>query len=261
MKNDSTLYLAWQDPRSRLWFPIGRLTFEDKQYHFVYLKGAIEAQKKGGFEPLLSFPELSRKYTSTELFPVFSNRLMSRSRPEYPKFIHWLNMPQDEDDPIALLARSGGRRETDTLTVFPGPEPNEEGKYHIHFFSHGLRYLPECAIERINRFQPGDKLLLAHEFQNPYDPQALTLNTEDHHIVGYCPRYLGKTIFQLLSKEPNHVNVFVERVNPRPTPLQFRLLCSMTADWVEGFCPFTENEYQPISDEISTNSVHQTAIG
>lgn len=250
MKTPKTLFLAWQDPDSRLWFPIGRLTFEDDKYHFVYLQGAIEAQKQCKFEPLLSFPELSKHYTSTELFPIFSNRLMPRSRPDYPKFIKWLNLPEDEEDPIALLARSGGRRETDTLTVFPGPEPNEEGKYHIHFFSHGLRHLPEGSIERINCFQPGDKLLLAHEFQNPYDPKALTLNTEDHYIVGYCPRYLGNTIFQLLSKDPNRVEVLVERVNLTPTPLQFRLLCSMTANWHDEFCPFSEKEYQSIADTL-----------
>jgi len=44
-----------------------------------------------------------------------------------------------------MLARSGGRRETDTLTVFPIPEPDSEGRYRLHFFLHGLRYLPPCA--------------------------------------------------------------------------------------------------------------------
>jgi hypothetical protein len=44
-----------------------------------------------------------------------------------------------------VLARSGGRRETDTLTVFPIPEPDSEGRYCLHFFLHRLRYLPPCA--------------------------------------------------------------------------------------------------------------------
>ncbi len=251
-----TLFLAWQDSNSRRWFPIGRLTFDEGKYQFVYTQGVEEAQEKCGFEPLSSFPRLDEVYTSTQLFPVFSNRLMPRSRPDYSKFVEWLNVPQNEDDPIALLARSGGQRETDTLTVFPCPDPDEEGRYHIHFFSHGLRHLSHCSIERINRFQPGEKLWLAHEFQNPYDPQALILNTEDHHIVGYCPRYLVNNTFRLLERNPNLVHVHVERVNQPPTPLQFRLLCSMTAKWLDDFHPFSGKEYQPImADLVPTNTV------
>lgn len=255
MKTLKTLFLAWQDPNSRSWFPIGRLTFDGAIYQFVYTQGVKEAQQKCGFQPLSSFPRLDDVYTSTQLFPVFSNRLMPRSRPDYSSFIQWLNIPQHEDDPIAMLSRSGGQRKTDTLTVFPCPELDEEGRYHIHFFSHGLRHLPEGALERINCFEPGEKLLLAHEFQNPYVARALTLNTEDHHIVGYCPRYLLSEVFELLRKKSSLVDVRVERVNLPPTPLQFRLLCNMTAQWSKDFRPFSSQEYQPLIADVVTSGV------
>ncbi|GAB4180097.1 MAG: HIRAN domain-containing protein [Coleofasciculaceae cyanobacterium] len=250
MKTHKTLFLAWQDPISRLWFPIGRLTNDGAKYQFVYTQGVKEAQEKCSFEPLPSFPRLDEVYASTELFPVFSNRLMPRSRPDYSKFIEWLNIPADEADPIVMLARSGGQRETDTLTVFPCPESDEEGRYHIHFFSHGVRHLPTCSIERINHFESGEKLWLAHEFQNQYDSQALTLNTQDHHIVGYCPRYLLSYAFELLQTNPKLVEVCVERVNQPPTPLQFRLLCSMSAKCKDDFRPFTGKEYQPLMADL-----------
>lgn len=251
MKTVKTLFLAWQDPKSRSWFPIGRLTFDGDKYQFVYTQGASLAQKKCGFESLLSFPRLDEVYKSTQLFPVFSNRLMPRSRPEYSDFVQSLNIPQHEDDPIAILARSGGQRKTDTLTVFPYPEPDEEGRYHIHFFSHGLRHLPDCAIGRINQFELGEKLWLAHEFQNIYDSQALTLHTEDHYIVGYCPRYLNSEVFELLRQNQRLVEVCVERVN-QPTPLQFRLLCNMTAQWSDDFRPFSSQDYQPLTAKVTT---------
>ena len=247
MKTHSTLFLAWQDPNSRSWFPIGRLTFDGTNYQFTYTQGVLEAQQKCGFEPLPSFPRLGEVYTSTYLFSVFANRLMPKNRPDYSSFIHWLNLTQDESDPVAMLARSGGRRETDTLTVFLIPEPDSEGRYRLHFFLHGLRYLPQCAIERINCLEPGEKLWLAHEFQNHYDSKALTLNTEDHHIVGYCPRYLNSEIFEVLLRNPSLVEVRVEQVNLPPTPLQFRLLCNITAQDSNEFCPFSSYEYQPLS--------------
>jgi hypothetical protein len=105
---------------------------------------------------------------------------------------------------------------------------------------------------RINRLETGEKLWLAHEFQNPYDSKALTLNTEDHQIVGYCPRYLNSEIFELLLRNPSLVEVRVERVNQPPTPLQFRLLCNITAQISNDFCPFSSYEYQPFIGEGAT---------
>lgn len=251
MKTPKTLFLAWQDPSSRSWFPIGRLTFDGVSYQFVYIQGVKEAQQKCDFGPLYSFPRLDDVYTSTNLFPVFANRLMPRSRPDYSNFIKWMNIPEDEDEPFTVLARSGGRRETDSLTVFPCPELDDEGKYRIHFFPHGLRYLPACAIERINNLESGEKLCLGHEFQNPHDSKALTLNTKDHYIVGYCPRYLLSEIFDLLWKNPNSVDVRVEQVNQPPTPFQYRLLCHITTQQSADFSPFSSPDYQPITNKVA----------
>ncbi len=246
-----TLFLAWQDPKSRYWFPIGRLTFDGEQYHFVYTRGVIEAKDQCWFQPLHSFPSFDKVYTSVELFPLFSNRLMRRSRPDYKNYVEWLNIPQHEDDTIAILARSGGKKATDTFEVFSCPEPDENGLYHIHFFVHGLRYFPKCSIERVNQLRGNEQLYLVHDAQNPYDPNALLLRTEDKHNVGYCPRYLVRDVHELLQREPKLLHVHVERVNQAPTPIQFRLLCNMTAEWHKDFRPFSGQEYQPIVDDVA----------
>ncbi|QSJ20720.1 DNA-binding protein [Nostoc sp. UHCC 0702] len=250
-----TLFLAWQDPNSRAWLPIGRLTFDGTKYQFVYTQGATKAQTQYKFQLSYSFPELNKVYTSVELFPLFSNRLMRRSRPDYKNYIKWLNVPEGKDDPIAILSRSGGRKETDHFEVFPCPEPDDNGLYHIHFFAHGLRHLPACANERINQLQTGELLYLANEFQNPYDSRALLLCTKDHYIVGYCPRYIVDDVFKLNNKNPELVKVEVERVNPVPTPLQLRLLCNMSAQWHEDFQPFSSWEYQPLVTDIPAEFV------
>lgn len=241
-----TLFLAWQDPGSSSWFPIGRLTFNGKKYQFNYTNGVLEAQLMYGFKPLLLFPDFYKVYTSERLFPLFSNRVMPRSRPDYPEFVQWLNIPQHEDDPIALLARSGGKRVTDKFEVFPCPEPDENGRYRIHFFAQGLRHLPKPAIERINALKVGELLYLAHKFY----PRGLLLCTENDWIVGYCPRYLLNDIFEIISQHPEKVCVEVDRLNQPPTPLQFRLLCKMTVDCPTDFRPFIGQMYQPVSSDI-----------
>lgn len=248
MKKQQTLFLAWQDPFSRDCFVIGRLTFDGERYQFVYTKGVEEARSKRNFNPLASFPSY-KTYTSTHLFPVFANRLMSRSRPDYLSFIERLNLSDREYDPIEILARSGGERQTDTLAVFPLPEVDEQGRYNLYFSAHGLQHLPSSAIARIEQLELQHKLWLAHEFQNSYDPQALTLNTEDHHIVGYCPRYLNAEILEA-RRHNSHLEVRVERVNQRPTPLQRRLLCKLSVRCREDFRPFSSPQYQPFATEL-----------
>lgn len=114
-----------------------------------------------------------------------------------------------------------------------------------------MRHLPSSAIERINQFEFGEKLWLAHEFQNPYDTRALILNTEDHYIVGYCPRYLLAEIFELLQQNSN-LEVRVERLNKPPTPLQFRLLCKMSVNAINNFRLFSSSQCQPINAELAT---------
>jgi hypothetical protein len=241
-----TLFLAWQDPSTRAWFPIGKLTHDGRLYHFVYLQGAIDASKKANFQPIISFPKFDQYYGSLELFPLFNNRLLRSSRPDYPAFIQWLNLPQDALDPIAILSRTGGRRETDTFEVFPSPEPDENGDYRIHFFAHGLRHLPPEAQQNLYQLRSGQALKLMHDAQSEYDSRALLLRTESLHLAGYCPRYLVPDFFELVTNTPRQVTVAIERINPPPTPLQFRVLCSLTAKWEENFHPFSNPAYVPL---------------
>jgi hypothetical protein len=241
-----TLFLAWQDHKSRAWFPVGRLTFNGQKYQFIYIQGAKQAQKLCGFKPLLSFPQLEEVYESDYLFPVFANRLMSSARPEYKDFLKRLNLVENTTDLMLMLARSEGKRETDSLQVFPYPELDEPGHYHLHFFAHGLRHLPNCSIQRIDSLKAGEKLWLAHEFQNPYDSQALILTTEDHHFLGYCPKFLVSYVFDILHRNPQAVEVKVEQVNLSPTPLQFRLLCRLDCSMAGDIEAFSQREYEPI---------------
>ncbi|MDA2930622.1 HIRAN domain-containing protein [Acidobacteria bacterium AH-259-O06] len=238
------LYLAWQDPDSRRWFPVGRLTSNDV-YRFVYTKGAKESPN---FIPFGRMTRLDTIYESGELFPLFANRLLPKTRPEYKDFLHWLNLQENEADPIALLARTEGIRKTDSLMVFPCPEPDRDGKYNVHFFSHGIRYLPDHAIQLINNLRPGAQLYLMPDPQNPHDKFAISLRTGDPAtIVGYCPRYMTGDFHHVLDAcDPNKVGVAVERVN-RDAPIQLRLLCQMTVHWPENFQPCSTELYEPLA--------------
>ncbi|NJR26289.1 MAG: DNA-binding protein [Richelia sp. CSU_2_1] len=253
MKTPKTLFLAWKDPISPYWFTIGRLTFDGSIYQFVYTQGVKEAEEKCAFKPFAPFPRLDEIYTSTYLFSVFANRVMSRSRPDYSSFIEQLDLLGDDPSPMAILSRSGGERVTDTFAVFPCPEADEAGQYNLYFFSQGLRHLPGSAIERIDRLEAGEMLEFDREVPDLYSDRALITSTGDRCIVGYFPRYLLAEIFELLRHDVS-LKVRVERVNQPTTPFQFRLLCKMSIEENEDFRPFSSDRYQPLITEIAVKS-------
>ncbi len=248
----TTLFVAWQDPKQRAWYPVGRLTGTTTRFQFVYTNGAIDAREKSNFGTLPSFDSFEKVYESDELFPLFANRVPPRSRPDYVEFAEYLNLPGDEYDPIAMLAISGGRRATDALELFPCPEPDSTGDYHIRFFAHGLRYFPDESAKRIDKLEVGEQLLLVIDFQNAFDANALLLRTDNsshggRFLVGYVPRYLLPEAYSILSEFRHDVRITVACVNPAPAPLQVRLLCNLSTRWPEGFRPFSGKEYQPIA--------------
>lgn len=247
----NAVFLAWQDPLERRWLPVGKLTFGGDVYEFVYTKGA---EQSPNFVPFGRMTDLRVAYESRELFPLFSNRLLSQSRPEYQQVLKWLNLEGRAHDPLALLALTGGHRETDSLEVFPCPKPDDQGQYHIHFFAHGIRHLPQEAVKRLDSLQSGERLFLMLDFQNPYDPFALALRTDDPAaLAGYCPRYLTEDVQTLLQEcGADFASVAVERVNLE-APLQLRLLCSMTTCWPADFRPCSGELYQPLASGVSTS--------
>lgn len=244
------VFLAWQDPVGRSWYPIGTLTFDGSLYRFAYTVGADEAQQTAGFRPLAAFPNLRTPYESPEMFPFFANRVLMSSRPDYDTFVSYMALPRNGGNPLELLARSGGRRVTDSYEVFPRPDLANDEKYRITFFAHGLRHLAESSRKRLTCLAPNERLLLMHDLQNEHDRHALLLRTNggrsDWSVVGYLPRYLAVDLVEAVRSNPDKVEVCVERLNPEPAPLQLRLLCRLEVAADSGWQPFSEDRFRPL---------------
>lgn len=242
----NTLYLAWRQPDQR-WWPVGRLSREGSEYVFAYTKGAMTAAQ-AGFRPLLSFPELDEVYVCSQPFPLFGNRLPPRSRPDYDDFVEWLDLERGESDPMVLLGRSGGRRETDMLEVFPVPRVSATGRYESAFFIHGLRHRGPEAEAGVRRLKAGDPLILKAEPNNPEDPDALRILTTVGGVhLGFVPRYLCGDVHALqTASAADAVAIQVRRINPPPAPAQFRVLCSLDAPWPKDFRPFSSPDFEPL---------------
>ena len=245
-----TLFLAWQAPEHRRWYTVGRLDYVDGAYQFVYTKGATKA-RNAGFSPLVSFPDFQKKYFSRDIFPLFANRVLPENRPEYEKYIEWLSLTENDADPTAILARTGGDSQTDTLEIFPYPSQHNGNTFGVHFFVRGVRHQTHCSQERVNTLESGETLLLMPDVQNPYDVKAIMLRTSereknDMHLLGYLPRYLANELYKLEWPELNRATIQVVRINPSPAPIHFRILCSLTMEWPEHHQPFSDEQFSPM---------------
>lgn len=246
------LYLAWQDAVSRRWFPVGRLQkLTDQRYEFVYLRGYLEAHAQAGMSPILGFPDPETRYVSDALFPHFQNRVMPRSREDYPVYIERLGFHEPPRDPLEILARSGGRKVTDSFAYYLFPEPamilSPEGarRYAVCFFIHSMRYVQPAAQARAGSAKLREKLFLMSDFQNPVDPEALAIRTDDNHFLGYVPRFYCADLHEL-RRRGQGVELTVEHVNPGATPSWAGVMCRVEAPWPEGFRALSAAEYEPL---------------
>lgn len=239
------LFIAWQDAKSRQWAPVGRLTHENDHYRFVYTRGAEEF---ADFQPFGQMQDLRKAYKSQKLFPIFANRVLAKNRPEYRDYLKWLGMSEAQYDALEELARTGGLRATDSLELFPCPEPTAGKSYEMYFFCRGLRHMHTENQERARQLQPGERLYLMQDLQNTHDSMALLMRTGDPiTLVGYAPRYYSAEFTQLIKATgPDQVKVAVELVNS-DAPIQYRVLCKLTSPWPSNFSPCATREFEALA--------------
>lgn len=238
------LFVAWQNPRTRTIAPVGCLARAgengDRQYEFRYLQRALSMTD---FHPFVSFPNLRHAYRSPHLFPFFANRLMPRAREDYPDYLSTLALNVGAD-PFEVLGRSGGRRATDAIEVFPEPVVDPATRAAAcHFLVRGVRHL-DHAQEAIDGLVAGDHLQVLPDPQNSHDPLALLLRTATYGLVGFVPAFLNSIVHRLTgTRSWRDVSVEVVHIADRLGPVHLRLLCRLRLSWPFDDLPFSGPEF------------------
>ena len=259
----TSLFVAWRagGPDDGHWGPVGRLDRNGSGYRFSYTKGAKTLRGFSGFPEM---ENLDAVYESEELFPLFANRMLDVSRPEYDAFLAWSGFENESPpDAIAILDVTEGRRVTDSIEVFPLPMPGADGAYISTFFLHGIRWIPEPAHARIERLQIGERLGLTFDMSNHHDRAAVSVYTvgqHDRYHIGFVPRYLAREMRRLIEQAGRElVEISVARVN-LDAPTQQRLLCRVRAFWPDGFRPCSDNGFERVG-QSSASAALQTRGG
>jgi hypothetical protein len=235
-RSRGSLIVAWQHPASRLIEPVGLLEHGlAAGYRFRYLRRAADVPD---FQPFLSFPDLDRTYTSTRLFPLFSQRIMSPRRPDYGHFLRQLHLHEDAS-PWEQLARSEGRRTGDTVQVFPIPIVMADGTTTCQFLVHGIRHVTGGALPPLRR---GEVLDLRDDPSNPVNPNAVLVCTRDGTPLGYVPDLLLEHLRAVQSAGPPRL--VVEHTNGLEAPAHLRLLVRLEGRTPPGYTPMSGPRWQ-----------------
>jgi len=253
----TTLYLAWQDHKSRQWFPVGQLdadqSVQPTTYEFSYISGVEDARKAAHFFPIVGFPELQERYHSDDLFPLFRNRIMNASRPDRPEYLRRLSLDENADE-VTELAMSSGLKHTDNFLVFPPLIAGREGRFTYRCMVHGLRHRERQTILRTESLQPGEALNLSPQTDRPSATLAIMVSTEDGLHIGWLPRYLVDDLQQDGDWIVADAKAVVVQVN-LDAPLSHRLLINISGKLPPGFRMEDLPQYQPIApaDNYPTN--------
>jgi hypothetical protein len=204
-----------------------------------------------GFSSLLSFPDRYKVYQAAELFPLFQNRVISPSRPEYASLLEVLSMDPSAAEPLELLALSGGKRQTDNLEVFPEVRANSSGWVNMRFFLHGWRHLPPAARSRVEQLSKGDALQVALECNNPATGYAVQVQSHDYFILGWGPRYLLSGLCSCLMTPHRPIKCQVAGKNEGKEIGQWKLLVELAAFVEPGMSMMSGEDYEPLVEDTA----------
>lgn len=235
---ETELLVVWQQPSTRAMIPVGVLRFDGETYTFEYLRNVVDIEE---FRPLLGFRDLTTTYRSEELFPLFRERVLDQTRPDFVRVLDELSLDPASATPWEQLVRSGGSSEGDTLQVTPFPYESPEG-WTCTALAAGVRYLAKKTVETadgrtrlysdvelealLGSLTTGQPLRVIAEIGNDYDVDAQLFFTEHDEPVGYLPDWLAKLTAPRLN-DGTSVRAVVERVNGISSGWHLRVLVSL----------------------------------
>lgn len=213
--NHKSLWLVWQNAKTRLFYHVGTLSFYDNKYNFNYTFHNDGPQKvrdalKNGYMLHPSFPNLTKEYISANMFAAFKRRLPSEIRVDFENILEDLHLGKNYSD-MDLLERTRGKLGNDQYS-FEQPLRVVNGKLVSSFYINGMHYQENLPSNWADILKSFNKVELKLETENPVDKNAVAVYTNINIKLGYVPRFYATGISALLKNgiepvlEINYIN-------------------------------------------------------
>lgn len=201
------LILMWKHPETKKNYVIGLLSKLAKRYRFEYVKDEVNKAIRDGFELLIGFPEIDKKYYANKLFPLFERRIPPKSRKVFKDVVEKYNLSFHSDVMWQFLRISQGKTGTDTFSLVE-PVKIKDKKLHLEFTVAGWSFLDNRTKACHLLSAPNRKIYLKSEPENPKDNQAVMVYVgygENREKIGYIPNPYNYPIYKVMTEAPNLV--------------------------------------------------------
>lgn len=204
MENNK-LCLLWQNKKSRNWYHVGNLIYENYKYFFEY---QVEQSKRNVFEALVNgyrlhptFPNVYKKYESEILFSAFARRLPQKSRKDYQVILKNLGVTKESTD-FEIMSITGGTINSDNYE-FVKPIKHDGTKFKLDFYLRGWRYYNNNT----EHLKANDELFVVMESENKYDDDAVAIYKNNKKKIGYVPAFYSAFITEMIKAEEDNKDV------------------------------------------------------
>ncbi len=215
MKACDRLFVLWGDTLDGTRHIVGELWREGtSSYAFAYQEDLSPAQARG-FAFMTEFPEHRTKsspYRASRLFSTFAQRVPSRKRPDFGALLASWGV-EDANDPMEILARSGGVQMTDRIELAEFRPETDDLSVPLLFRVAGMNPQDGTGAERL---RPGDPVDIVRAPESPRDRCATLVLAHGEHQIGRVPRPYSP-IFARLLDEGRTIDAVAERRLTLPT--------------------------------------------
>lgn len=203
----SRLFVLWSDPKDGSRHIVGELGRDKEGFTFAY-RPELDRAVSRGFSLLPEFPEQRDRYMSRHLFGTFAQRIPAPARPDFAQMMDAWGVPADvRDDPMEILARSGGIQFTDRIELAEYRADDDPLEDQLLFRVAGQRYQKAQA-----RLEVGDTVTLLPEKDNPHDDSATLVLMREGQPIGYVPRQYSRLISRHLQQHHSIAAIAVHRL-------------------------------------------------
>jgi hypothetical protein len=185
------LFVLWRRPSDGTRRIVGELWREADGYAFSYCADLPIAE---GFSLLPEFPQhrvAPAAYRAAYLFPTFAQRVPSPTRLDLVDLVRAWGVER-VDDPLEILARSGGVQATDRIELSEYRSDEDTLDQPLEMRIAGATHYDQGVLDA------GDSLELKREPENIHDRLATLFVFRGDQKVGYVPRQYAAMIAHLL---------------------------------------------------------------
>ena len=197
MRRVDRLFVLWRDPAGARRV-IGELWRTSDGFAFGYSQSL--PSETDGFMLLSEFPEprqVGAPYVARYLFPTFAQRIPGPGRSDRARLLADWGVT-NSDDPLEILARSGGAQLTDRIELAEFRPVDDELHEPLDFRISGATQ-PRFA-EAATKVTPGAALALKREPDNQYDCHATIVLESAGIPLGYVPKQYSEMVARLLDR-------------------------------------------------------------